>query len=127
LDNQVYAMSRRSTKVPVLTQRRRVPAAAIRRFVDTVVRQFKPDRVILFGSYARGTPRPDSDVDIMVVMETPVEAEQSLLIRQAAPCDFGIDLLVMTPSTLRRRLELGDFFLKEVTEQGRILYESADR
>jgi predicted nucleotidyltransferase len=95
--------------------------------VDTVVRQFKPDRVILFGSYARGTPRPESDVDIMVVMETPVDAEQSLLIRQAVPCDFGIDLLVMTPSTLRRRLELGDFFLKEVTEQGRILYESADR
>jgi predicted nucleotidyltransferase len=127
LDNQVYAMSRRSTKVPVLTQRRRVPAAAIRRFVDAVARQFKPDRVILFGSYARGTPRPESDVDILVVMETPVEAEQSLLIRQAVPCDFGIDLLVMTPSTLRRRLELGDFFLKEVTEQGRILYESADR
>jgi len=120
-------MPRRSTKVPVHTQRRRVPAAAIRRFVDAVARQFKPDRVILFGSYAMGTPRPESDVDIMVVMETPVEAEQSLQIRQAVPCDFGIDLLVMTPSTLKRRLELGDFFLKELTEQGKILYESADR
>jgi len=43
------------------------------------------------------------------------------------PCDFGVDLIVRTPETLQRRLELGDFFRREIAQQGQVLYESPDR
>ncbi|MFL5244450.1 MAG: nucleotidyltransferase domain-containing protein [Gemmataceae bacterium] len=109
------------------TPNRLVSKAAIRSFVGEVAKQFRPDSIILFGSYARGLARPESDVDLLVIMETHKEGEQSLLIRQAVPCDFGVDLIVITPATLQRRLLLGDFFLREAISQGKVLYESANR
>jgi predicted nucleotidyltransferase len=101
--------------------------AAIKHFVDEIVKQYKPQRVILFGSYASGSFRPESDVDLLIVMETAKGDNSSLRIRQSVPHDFGLDLIVISPDTLLRRLELGDFFLKEVMEQGKVIYESSDR
>ncbi len=114
---------------PVTTtpRRRRIPDADIQRFVDRIAERFRPRRIILFGSYARGAPRPESDVDLLVLMDTAAEGEESLRIRQAVPCDFGVDLIVRTPETFQRRLELGDFFLREIAEQGKVLYESPNR
>ena len=45
-----------------------VPMRVIRQFAHEVAEQFRPDKIILFGSYAYGTPHADSDVDILVVM-----------------------------------------------------------
>src|SRR4051812_38253483 len=94
----------RSIAVADVAHRRRIPDTAIRSVVNQIAEQFQPRQIILFGSYARGTPRPESDVDLLVVMETPDEGEQTLLIRQAVPCDFGLDLLVRTPKNLAKRL-----------------------
>lgn len=99
--------------------------------VDNVVRQiverFQPNRIILFGSHTSGEARPSSDVDVLVVMETPLrEAEQAVEICQAIDYHFDLDLLVRTPATLERRLALGDPFLREVIESGEVLYERAD-
>ncbi|HEV3235642.1 MAG TPA: nucleotidyltransferase domain-containing protein [Gemmataceae bacterium] len=120
-------MSPHNIKVPLVTRRRRVPMAAIKHFVDEIVKQYKPQRVILFGSYASGSFRPESDVDLLIVMETAKGDNSSLRIRQSIPHDFGLDLIVISPDTLLRRLELGDFFLREVMEQGKVIYESSDR
>ena len=117
-------MEQHPPKVPDVTKRRRIPASAIRHVVDQIVQRFSPRQIILFGSYARGNPRPESDVDLLVVLRTTDEGEQSLRIRQAIQCDFGLDLIVRTPDTLDKRLKLGDFFLREIVEQGKILYES---
>ena len=84
-------------------RRKRISASAIRSVVDQIAERFSPRRIILFGSYARGTPRPESDVDLLVVMPTKREGEQSLVIRQAIDCPFGLDLIVRTPQTLARR------------------------
>jgi predicted nucleotidyltransferase len=88
-------------------------------------REFRPQRVILFGSYARGKPTPDSDVDLLVI--TPVEKRTAdkaveILLRVRPP--FPIDLLVRTPQQVQERLELGDVFMREVLEQGQVLYEA---
>lgn len=114
-------------RIPDVTRRRRIPAWAIRWVVDQIAERFAPRKIILFGSYARGNPRPESDVDLLVVMRTKREREQSLLIRQAIACPFGLDLIVRTPRSLARRLKLGDFFLREIIEQGKVLYEAPDR
>lgn len=105
--------------------RKSIPAEAIQHVVDEIARQFSPQRIVLFGSYAGGNPRPESDVDLLVVMATLDEGQQSLMIRQAIPCEFGLDLVVRTHESLKQRIEWGDFFLKDVLAQGKVVYESA--
>lgn len=89
-----------------------------------IAARFQPERIILFGSHAYGQPHPGSDVDLLVVMETPLkEAEQAARICQRIDYHFGLDLIVRTPVTLTRRLALGDLFLREIVNQGIVLYE----
>jgi uncharacterized protein len=100
--------------------------AQIRKFSQAVARQFHPEKIILFGSYAYGRPTEDSDVDLLVIMpRTRVRGERmSVRIRHAVPRNFALDLLVRTPADVARRLRWGDGFLREVMEKGEILYEA---
>jgi len=114
-------------QVPLINARRRIPQQAIEETVRQIVRQFQPQKIVLFGSYAYGEPRPESDVDLLVVMETQLkEIEQAVRICQAIDYHFGLDLIVRTPTTLARRLALGDPFLHEVMGRGKVLYERVD-
>jgi predicted nucleotidyltransferase len=113
--------------VPNINQRQRIPAQAIDDIVRQIAGKFKPQKIILFGSYARRQPRPESDVDLLVIMDTPLtETEQAVHILQNIEYHFGLDLLVRTPDHLMRRLELGDSFLQEIMAEGKTLYERAD-
>lgn len=91
-----------------------------------IAEQFNPDRIILFGSYAYGEPTEDSDVDLLVVL--PFEGypfcKASEILRATDP-NFAVDLMARTPEQLQQRLELGDFFLQEICEKGRVLHETA--
>jgi predicted nucleotidyltransferase len=99
--------------------------AAIEDVVNQIAMSFHPKSITLFGSYAYGEPGPQSDVDLLVVMETQLSgARQAALILQAISYRFGMDLLVYTPQNLATRLAWGDPFLKEITGQGRVLYGS---
>ncbi|MEW5830774.1 MAG: nucleotidyltransferase domain-containing protein [Chloroflexota bacterium] len=115
--------------VPSIFERKRIPQKAIDEIVWQIVEKFHPQKIILFGSYGRGNPRPESDVDLLVVMETDLkEIKQALLIDQSLERDlFGLDLIVRTPETLKKRIEMGDSFLKEITSQGKVLYEAVNR
>ncbi len=113
---------------PTIDVRDRIPEETIHELVSRIALQFHPDQIILFGSYAYGKPHPASDVDILVVMDTPVrESKQALQIRQAINPLFAVDILVITPARLAQRLLWGDSFLREITQKGVILYESPDR
>ena len=97
----------------------------IKAFVDQVVRHFRPGKVILFGSYAYGQPTADSDVDLLVVMpHRGSSAETATRIRLACPRTFPMDLIVRTPAELRRRIQMGDQFVREITSKGIVLHES---
>jgi predicted nucleotidyltransferase len=110
---------------PTIDQRTCIPDEVIQEMIARIANQFHPWRIILFGSYAYGNPRPESDVDLLVVMETEQrETQQAMEIRQFINPLFGVDILVYTPSHLVKRLELGDSFLKEITEKGLVVYES---
>jgi len=99
----------------------------IRAAVERIADRFHPRRVILFGSFARGAPAPDSDVDLLVEMDTPLRnVEQAVEIRRAVDFPFPTDLLVRTPQQVAERRALGDTFLKEVVEKGMLLYEAPD-
>ena len=116
-----------ATKVPNVNERRRIPMQAIRAVVKQIAVKFQPEKIILFGSYAYGQPRPESDVDLLVILDTPLRnREQAAQIARAIDYHFGLDLLVRSPQQLAERLALGDFFLQEVTEKGRVLYARPD-
>lgn len=96
-------------------------------FARQVAKQFHPHKIILFGSYAYGKPTEDSDVDILVVM--PFKGrnpEKATEIWMATKPRFPIDIMVRKPAELKKRLKMGDFFLREITEKGKVLYEATD-
>ena len=94
---------------------------------DRIVQNFHPQKVILFGSYAYGAPTEDSDVDMLVIMPFEGRAVQKAVeILLATNPHFPIDLLVRTPDQIKTRVEMGDFFLREITKKGRVLYDSVN-
>lgn len=112
-------------KLPPINSRKRIPNSVIRELARRIAEQFNPEKIILFGSYARGNPHPESDVDLLVVMDTKLkEVQQSIQICQQIEYGFGLDLIVYTPRHLRQRLKMGDWFVRDVLEEGKILYES---
>jgi predicted nucleotidyltransferase len=100
-----------------------IPMRVIRDFARRVAERFRPEKIILFGSYAYGTPHEDSDVDILVVMPARNELDQSVRIELACESYFPLDILVRTPENMRWRLEEGDSFLREIVSRGKVLYE----
>jgi predicted nucleotidyltransferase len=78
-----------------------IPMRLIRRSARQVAECFHPEKVVLFGSYAYGTPHADSDVDILVIMPARNELDQAVRIRLTVDYPFPLDLLVRMPKTFR--------------------------
>ncbi|MCG3153343.1 MAG: hypothetical protein GEEBNDBF_02655 [bacterium] len=101
----------------------RLPAG-FQEFLEALVRQFDPEQVVLFGSRARGDAHPDSDTDVLVVMDcagSPLRQAQE--IRLSIPVSFPLDLIVVTPSyAASQRLRTYYDFIQEVDEEGMLLY-----
>jgi predicted nucleotidyltransferase len=100
-----------------------VPMHAIRRFARQVAEYFDPDKIVLFGSFAYGTPHADSDVDILVIMPARNTINQAAKIRWEVPAPFPVDLIVRTPKDLRWRIQEGESFHTEILTKGEVLYE----
>ena len=98
----------------------------IAELAERIAEHFHPERIILFGSYAYGRPTPDSDVDLLVIL--PFEghpARKAAEIRTSIQAPFPVDLLARTPQQVRWRVEQGDFFMLEIMEKGKVLYEAS--
>jgi uncharacterized protein len=99
------------------------------RLLDTIrqriVHQFRPSRLILFGSRARGDASPDSDVDLLVVLdELKDKRAQALAIREAlSDLTIGIDVLVTSPEEIARRGNIVGTVLRPALREGRVLFE----
>jgi len=98
---------------------------SLRPAIQKIVRELDPQKVILFGSYAYGSPNPHSDVDLLVIMESdqPHKERSWAVSRLLLPRPFPVDILVKTPKEVKEALESGDFFLKEILTCGVVLYE----
>jgi predicted nucleotidyltransferase len=102
-----------------------VPVERIEGLAKSIGDRFPAERVILFGSYAYGTPTDDSDVDLLVVMPfTGKAAAKAAEIRAAVHLGFPLDIIAIQPERLAERLAKEDFFLREAVEKGRLLYEA---
>jgi predicted nucleotidyltransferase len=104
-----------------------IPLSAIRRFARQIAERFHPEKIILFGSYAYGTPHNESDVDLMVIMPTRNAIDQAIRIDLAFERPFSLDLHVRTPYQIWQGLKDPDdrnWFLYEVMTKGKVLYEA---
>src|SRR5207253_7037920 len=102
-----------------------IPMRVIRRYARAIAEEFRPDKIILFGSYAYGTPNEDSDVDLLVVMPArdPHAQAVRILFRLAAP--FPLDLILRTPKEMAWRLEEGESFTTTIVSQGKVLHDKS--
>jgi predicted nucleotidyltransferase len=97
----------------------------IQKVIQQIVERFQPQKVILFGSYAHGQPTADSDVDLLVIMDTD-EQPLHVAARVAAAIDhpFPLDILVFTPAAFKASLRRKGVFATEVATKGVVLYET---
>ncbi|MFA4817492.1 MAG: nucleotidyltransferase domain-containing protein [Parcubacteria group bacterium] len=97
----------------------------IEEITDKIIREYQPKKIILFGSYAWGTPSKDSDMDLFIVKETKKNIFERN--REVGKIVFGsriaIDALVYTPEQLKRREEIGDPFVRKIIGNGKVVYE----
>ncbi len=96
----------------------------IARMVETIVRKFRPDQVILFGSHARGEPGPHSDVDFLVVMPLSGPKREKQIEIGVALQRYGIpvDVIVTTPEEFAWRREVPGTLEYPVAREGKVLY-----
>lgn len=106
------------------TLRPQVTERLLSEITERIVAAFQPQKVILFGSYAYGTPHDRSDVDLLVIMNSEKTSHQRVIaVTEVAEVAFlPMDILVRTPQEIKERLEKGDFFIKEILTRGRTLY-----
>jgi len=98
----------------------------IQQIVEKLVSEYAPQKVILFGSYAYGDPTPDSDIDLLIIKETPERfIDRWVTVRRILSDPkrmVPLETLVLTPQEVSRRLAIGDQFLAEIMEKGEVLY-----
>lgn len=99
----------------------------IQKITDKIVKEFKPQKVVLFGSYAWGTPTKDSDIDIFVIKDDPrknirdmaIDLEEILL-----PRTLPLDLIVYKPEQVERFIKEENMFITKILTKGKTLYEN---
>ncbi len=93
--------------------------------LERIVRQFQPERVILFGSHARGEAGPQSDVDLLVILPHVTNKRESAVAIRRVLADFpiGKDIIVATPQEIARRGDLVGTILRPALREGKVIYE----
>jgi predicted nucleotidyltransferase len=95
----------------------------IKKIVDQIVRNYKPERIILFGSFACGKIKENSNVDLAVIKKTKERFTTRLLkVAGMIKSSLGTDILVYTPKEWNEALKEENYFIKEITQKGKIVY-----
>lgn len=100
--------------------------------VKKLVKELKPEKIILFGSYAYGKPTPDSDVDLLIIMDAKGSHKEHLYAASMLlyPRPFPVDIIIKTPQEINDALKGGkdnSFFIREIIKKGKILYDRHQR
>ena len=94
----------------------------IRQVADQIKKLFNPEKVIVFGSYAEGEPSADSDVDLLIILDTTSSPrELAYNIRKSISPAFPVDIIVRTPAQIEERVLLGDQFIQNILDSGQVL------
>lgn len=99
----------------------------LKALTQKIVKKYAPQKIILFGSYAWGKPDTDSDVDLFIIKnsEKPRRERQRDLRGKIFPSGLAADLLVYTPEEVEKRLAREDFFMRNIIDKGKTLYDAS--
>ena len=99
----------------------------IQSVVEQIVRLYKPDKIVLFGSLVKGELNPGTDIDLFIVKKDVPELGVDRIRQLDALVKYQLatDFVVYRPEEVERRLELGDPFLKGILKEGKVLYDAA--
>lgn len=101
-----------------------IKAEDIQALSEVIAREFKPEKVILFGSHAHGNPREDSDVDLLILLPfTGSSFRKALDILNRVNPQFDVDLIVRHPEDAQKRYRQGDPLIRDAIDHGEVLYE----
>lgn len=102
-----------------------IPRDLIDYVARTIVERFQPERIILFGSHARGDAGPDSDLDLFVEMESDLRPPERAILIDAAFSHrrWPMDVLVYTPEEVGRLRHVNGALLQTIEKEGKLLYE----
>jgi predicted nucleotidyltransferase len=94
--------------------------------VEKIKQEYQPSKIILFGSYAYGTPDYDSDIDLLIIKNTnkrPIDRwiEVKKILRDFNR-SLAISPLIYTETEIEERTKIKDFFIAEIFEKGKLLY-----
>jgi len=97
--------------------------------VKRIVKNYQPDKIILFGSYAWGKPTEDSDFDLMIVKGDKKSGKEGFFeehkkVGDIIKGELAIDVLIHSSEEVEKRLQMGDFFYENIVNKGRYLYGS---
>ena len=99
----------------------------INRITEQIKNKYNPEKIILFGSYVWGNPLLSSDIDMFIIKQTDKSFTERICevytVLREIQYNFPFEPIVYTPDEVKRRLELGDFFIKKILTKGRVLYE----
>ena len=102
-----------------------IDEALIKKVTGKIRDNFRPQKIILFGSRAWGKPSPDSDLDLFVVMPSTLRRDNRSMEISKLFSDrlFPLDVLVYTPEEVNKSLKRNNPFIKEILEKGKVVYE----
>ena len=99
----------------------------IEKIAERIAREYSPQKIILFGSCARGFFDKDSDIDLFIIKETDLPRfERAYEVFKLLDHKLSVDIVVYTPFEVEERLACGDFFVEEIFNEGKTLYERED-
>lgn len=102
----------------------------ISKIAKIIADKYQPEKIILFGSFAWGKPHKYSDADFLIIKESDLKSHQRIgevysILFKNYEYNLPVDVVVYTPSEFKKRLGLGDFFVKEILSKGKLLYEKS--
>ena len=97
--------------------------------ITTILQPYGIEKIILFGSYAYGTPKEDSDIDLLVIKDIPTDAIRDFRIKlkkalwmKLGTLSYSLDILVDNEQRIKERIGMGDLFYEEIYSKGRTIY-----
>ena len=96
----------------------------IKKIVRQIVKKYKPEKIILFGSFAYGRPKPSSDIDLLIIKKTKEKKIKCIKdVLMQIKSNLPVEPLIYNPEEVQERLSLGDFFFQDIIKKGKVVYE----
>ncbi|KKQ66744.1 MAG: hypothetical protein A3F95_01445 [Candidatus Nealsonbacteria bacterium RIFCSPLOWO2_12_FULL_39_31] len=100
----------------------------IKNITNQIVKRYKPEKVFLFGSFATGRAKKNSDVDLLVIKKTKERFTKRLLqVSGLVNSPMGTDILVYTPKEWKSALKEENYFVREIAQTGKLLYDRENK